>query len=244
MDPVEPYTLRRSTTTRITLRMAPDGTLRVSAPWYVARETVDRFVASQGAWIEAHRAKLSPGPGGMPGQVLVWGQPWTLEVVSPGRLPRVVFDQARGTVTLRVPASWDGARRRRVLDRWEKDRVEAALAGALPRWEAVTGLQAARWTVKRLRSRWGSCQPATRSLVFNARLGALPPACLDYVVVHELAHLVEPSHNARFHALVDRWFPGAREARALLRSAGRDGPGAFPDPDARPGAGTEPPGPR
>lgn len=218
---MEPYVLNRTASRRLTLRIASDGTLRVSAPWYLPRFAVERFLEEKRDWIEKHRKGRDESPDPGEGPVRVWGQVCRLEVVSPGQLPRAVWDEARGAVTLRVPASWDRTRRQAALDRWEKQRVQEALAQVLPRWEAVTGLKADRWTVKRLRSRWGSCRPDTRSLVLNARLGAYPPVCLDYVVVHELAHLAEPSHNARFHALVEGWMPGAREARRLLRSASK-----------------------
>ena len=117
---------------------------------------------------------------------------------------------------MRVPTSWSDVQRQRVLDGWEKQRVQEALETVLPRWEAKTGLKAQKWTVKLLRSRWGSCRPQTGSLVFNSRLGAFHPSCLDYVVVHELAHLVEPSHNPRFHALVEGWLPGSQQIRKHL----------------------------
>jgi predicted metal-dependent hydrolase len=241
---MEPYTLRRTASTRITLRMGADESLRVSAPWLVPRSVIDRFVQSQEGWIRDQRAKRTQEGDIGTGQVLVWGRPFQLEVVSPGRLPRVVTDGASARLILRVPVSWGPAQRRGALERWEKGRVEEALAEAVPRWERVTGLKANRWTVKRLRSRWGSCNPTTGSLVFNARLGAFPSECLEYVIVHELAHLLEPSHNARFHALVDRWFPGAPVARALLRTFERAGSGVFPGSPAKAGEGREPPGPR
>jgi predicted metal-dependent hydrolase len=241
---MELYTLRRTASTRMSLRVAADGSLRVRAPWLVPGFVIDRFVESNAGWIRAQRAQLPLAEPVLPRSVEVWGRAFDLEIVSPGRLPRVELDPQAGRLTLRVPATWGPEQRRRVLDHWEKVLVETAVAEALPRWELVTGLKADRWTVKRLRSRWGSCRPATRSLVFNARLGALPPECLDYVIVHELTHLVEPSHNVRFHALVEGWFPQAPRARALLRAFGRVGSGVSPDLPATGGGGTEPPGPR
>lgn len=68
-----------------------------------------------------------------------------------------------------------------------------------------------------MKTRWGSCTPATRTIRINARLAAYPPLCLEMVVTHELVHLIEPSHNARFHALLDTYCPRNREASALLR---------------------------
>jgi len=209
-----PIEWRRGRFKNLSLRVLPDGRVRVTSPWYLPRFLVDRFVAERSDWIEGRRqALVLPEPD----LVMVWGERHTLRVISPGRLPRVLSDPAAKEVILRVPASWTPSQRQTTLDRWEKERVHTALQELLPAWSSRTGLTVARWTVKRLRSRWGSCRPETQSLVFNSRLGAFPRVCLEYVVVHELAHLIEPSHNARFHAIVEGWLPGSSQARLLLR---------------------------
>lgn len=241
---MESYELKRGAFKNLTLRIHPDGNLRVSAPWFVPRWMVDRFVGEKADWIARKRQSLqgqtqAPERPTVLDGVMVWGAPQKLRVQSPGRLPRVVHDLATGEVILRVPASWDAKRQRRLLDVWEKDRVTEALKVLVDHWSARMGLSVTRWTVKRMRSRWGSCQPATRSLVFNSRLGALPPACLEHVVVHELVHLVEKSHNARFHALVEQWLPGSKAVRALLKAGtGTVDSGVSPTPPSTPEAGT------
>ena len=84
------------------------------------------------------------------------------------------------------------------------------------------GVAASSWSLRSMRTRWGSCTPATRAVRINTRLAAYPPACLEFVVAHELTHLMEPSHNARFHALLDAWCPANRELSALLRRPARE----------------------
>ena len=81
-----------------------------------------------------------------------------------------------------------------------------------------------------MKSRWGSCTPATRAIRINTNLAAYPPACLEFVVAHELVHLMEPSHNARFHALLDVYCPRNRETSALLRRSARDVASIAPSP--------------
>lgn len=102
----------------------------------------------------------------------------------------------------------------------------AELARRLPdvvsRMEAATGLHASAWQLRALSSRWGSCTPGTGRIRINVRLAAYPPSCLDYVVAHELTHLAEPRHDARFHALLARVVPDERAARALLRADARE----------------------
>ena len=105
---------------------------------------------------------------------------------------------------------------RLLLERY-RDEVARALPAVKERFEAQMGVRASRWQVRIMKTRWGSCTPRTAAIRVNARLAAYPPACLEFVVAHELCHLMEPSHNARFHALLDRFCPANRELSRLLR---------------------------
>ena len=100
------------------------------------------------------------------------------------------------------------------------------LAARLPevaaRMEAALGVRAGGWQLRAMSTRWGSCTPKTARIRVNVRLAAYPPTCLDYVVAHELTHLLEPSHNERFHVLLAGAYPVERAARALLRRPARD----------------------
>ena len=100
--------------------------------------------------------------------------------------------------------------------------LAARLPEVVARMEAATGRHAAAWQLRAMSSRWGSCTPATGRIRVNVRLAAYPPACLDYVVAHELTHLAEPSHDARFHELLARAYPDERAARAVLRRDARE----------------------
>lgn len=95
--------------------------------------------------------------------------------------------------------------------------VEAAVASLLEIWEPIIGVRVKKLAFRNMKSRWGSCQPATGRVCINTRLALYPPRCLEYVVVHELVHMLEPSHNARFHELMDDFLPDWRERRKLLR---------------------------
>ena len=95
--------------------------------------------------------------------------------------------------------------------------VEAGTKLLLEKWEPVIGVRTKKLVFRNMKSRWGSCQPATGRVCINTRLALFPPRCLEYVVVHELVHMLEPSHNARFHAFVDEFLPDWKETRKLLR---------------------------
>lgn len=94
--------------------------------------------------------------------------------------------------------------------------IEAAVPVLLEVWEPIIGVRVKKLAFRNMKSRWGSCQPATGRVCINMRLALYPPRCLEYVVVHELVHMLEPSHNARFHELMDGFLPDWRERRKLL----------------------------
>ncbi len=95
--------------------------------------------------------------------------------------------------------------------------VELAVPVLLEKWEPVMGVRVKKLAFRNMKSRWGSCQPATGRVCINTRLALYPPQCLEYVVVHELCHLLEPSHNARFKGLLSSFLPNWREAERPLR---------------------------
>ncbi|WP_240993154.1 M48 family metallopeptidase [Berryella intestinalis] len=95
--------------------------------------------------------------------------------------------------------------------------VEAAAPVFVAKWERIMGVRAGRLAYRNMRSRWGSCQPATGRICLNVRLALYPPECLEYVVVHELAHLIVAGHGREFHRIMDRFLPDWRTVAAKLR---------------------------
>lgn len=243
---MEPYQLRRGSFRNLTLRVASDGVVKVSAPWFVPRPLVDRFVGQREAWIAERRRALAARPEADASVRWVWGVPLPVATRVAGRRARVVWAPGDDRITVEAPEGFDPSRLSPLLDAWDKARVAQALETLVPLWEARTGQRVAAWTVKTLRSRWGSCRPDRRTLVLNGRLGAYAPACLEHVLVHEMAHLVIPHHGPTFHALVESWLPGAQMINRILKA----GPSASavlvasPAPVPTPEAGTEPATPR
>ena len=177
---------------RLNLRVRADGTAHLSIPEHVS-------IADARCFLDAHEA-------------------WLRERVD--RAARRSERAADGLVPLwgelvRLPEglSPDELYRRELAGR---------LGEVVARMERATSQQASGWQLRAMTSRWGSCTPSTGRVRINVRLAAFPPTCLDYVVAHELTHLAEPSHNARFHALLARAYPDEARARALLRADPRD----------------------
>lgn len=224
------YRLVRGNYKNLTIRIVPQtGEVRVTSPWFLPKMAVDHFVEQRRSWIESKRREVlvqqevaRAQSDSLPTSIRLWGQSVAVILTSPGRLPRVLSDTESRSIILRVPASWSDAQNRKILSRWLIQQTRAAVEELLQTWCARTGLKVESWTVKPMRSRWGSCRPDSKRLAFNSHLAQYPRECLEHVVVHELAHLIEPRHNARFHQIVESWLPGAERARKLLK-LGPDG---------------------
>lgn len=196
----------------------PEGSLHVSAPLRVSDRELHRFVQSKRDWIERHQARVQ-------GQAIpqhelecgsavpVWGARRRLHISGAQDV-----DTAAAIV---LPARAASSRQRRMaaLHVWYRETLEAAIAERLPYWEQQVGARANSWWVRNMRTRWGSCNVNRRRICISLRLVVHPAPCLDYVLVHELAHLHIASHNRAFWDLVARAMPDWREWHERLRSA-------------------------
>ena len=121
-------------------------------------------------------------------------------------------------MTMSVRPGADRTQRQEILDRWYREQLRLEVPKPIARWEQHLGVTIERFFVCRMKTRWGSCNPATSSIRLNTDLAKKPAQCLEYIVVHEMMHLLEPTHNARFIALMDRYMPQWQERRQLLNS--------------------------
>lgn len=200
----------------------PAGTVRIAAPKRMSLETIRRFAESRLDWIHKQQARLrSKAPADTPvdyrdGESLVmWGKPCALAVIEEAGRPTV--ELAGDRLVLRVPPDSTLEGRRALVEAWSRGHLREAVIPLLSQWEPVMGVKAKRLFVRRMKTKWGSCNHRAKTIRLNTELVGRPPACLEYVVVHELAHLLEPTHNARFVALMDRFLPGWRLRRSTLR---------------------------
>lgn len=198
----------------------PDARVLVKAPLHVDEVTLRNAVHTRLNWIEQQRRDILARQWPTPPQYVEGdacsfrGEELTLQVVErPGRPSVSLVD---GTIVLRVPPGSDAARRERVLSAWYRREMEAAVPPLLARWEPRLGVRVAEWRIKRMRTRWGTCNHRARRIWLNLELIKHSPRHLEYVLVHELVHLHEPGHNARFQALMDSAMPDWRERRQQL----------------------------
>ena len=144
----------------------------------------------------------------------VAGRSYRLEVIERDGAPSVLLSDDR--ILLAVKPGSDAAARGAVLDRWSRTILGVEIARLIDQWEPVIGVRVARFTQRQMKSRWGTCNIGRRLLCLNTELAKKPPACLEYVVVHEMVHLRSRRHDGRFYAHMDRLMPDWRLRRAAL----------------------------
>jgi predicted metal-dependent hydrolase len=199
----------------------PDGRVRISAPQSMALDTIRLYAMTRLGWIKSQQHKIRSQERETPREYLdreshsVWGKRYLLKVIQAATAPRVKLTHS--TLELHVDPGGDSARHaENLLERWYKAQIKAALPPLLEKWQTSMGVQVDRLHVQRMKTKWGSCNPKTRLIRLNTDLARKPRACLEYILVHELAHLIEPTHNAVFQALMDRFMPDWRDLRNEL----------------------------
>lgn len=207
----------------------PSGRVRLTVPLRMSAGFARAFAASKLDWIRRQQQKLRERPRSVAPQYVdgerhdVFGQSYALKVIHENGPPAV--QMAGNELTLRVRPDTSAAGREAVVTRWHARLLETALPPLIARWEPVLRVEVGRASVRRMKTRWGSCTPRSRHLRFSTELAKCPPACLEYVVVHEMVHLLEHSHNRRFVGFMDRFLPDWRALRLELnRGSGARAP--------------------
>ena len=198
----------------------PYGRVTLVAPKATRLEVARAYAISKLGWIRRQQEKLKSQARETPRQFIereshyLWGKRYLLHIVQHDAPPKV--DLAHHKITLFLRPSTTTERRQELFDAWYRQQLRAAVQPLLAKWERAMGVKAEKIVVQRMKTKWGSCSPKTSSIRLNTDLAKKPIDCLEYIVVHELAHLIEPTHNHRFTALMDRLLPNWRLHRDVL----------------------------
>ena len=202
----------------------PEGRVRVSAPLRLDDEAVRLAVITRMAWIHRQRAKFEAQVRQSAREYVsgeshyYWGNRYLLNVVYENGPPCVAV-RNKTWMDLRVRAGSDTATRERVVQEWYRARLKEAIPPLIAKWEPVVGVEVADWRVKRMKTRWGTCTAEAGRIWLNLELVKKPVRCLEYVIVHEMMHLLERLHGERFVALMDEAMPQWRLHREQLNQA-------------------------
>lgn len=198
----------------------PAGHVTLVAPTSTRLEVARAYAISKLGWIRDQQAKLRGQARETPRQFVereshtLWGRRYLLSVVEKDAKPAVKLDHRRITLTVRPGSS--PAKRGEVMQEWRRALLHETVPALIQKWEAKLGVKVAGYFLQRMKTKWGGCNHRAGNIRLNTELVKKPKDLLEYVVVHEMLHLVEPTHSERFVALLEQHYPTWREARAEL----------------------------
>ncbi len=201
----------------------PEGRVRIAAPLRTQMDALRVFAVSKLAWIKQQQKKLREQPRQTAREHLdrethhVWGKRYLMALLELQAAPKVTLQHTRMVLQVRPGAS--AQTRQEVVAHWYRAQIRAVLPALLATWAPRIGVSAGQVFVQKMKTRWGSCNPGSGNIRLNTDLAKKPPQCLEYIVVHELIHLLERHHNERFLSLMTQHLPDWRQRRALLNGA-------------------------
>jgi predicted metal-dependent hydrolase len=200
----------------------PAGRVSLVAPTATRIEVARAYAISKLAWIRDQQAKLRAQARETPRRFVereshhIWGRRYLLTVVEVDEKPSVRLSHR--TITLRVRPGSSAAKREEVMHEWHKTLLHEFVPPLIAKWEAKLEVNVKGYYLQRMKTKWGGCNHRAGNIRLNTELVKKPKDLVEYVVVHEMLHLVEPTHSDRFTALLDKHYPTWREARAELNA--------------------------
>jgi predicted metal-dependent hydrolase len=206
--------------------LPPDGRVRVSAPTQLTDEAITMFVRTKLGWIKKQQEKFQQQPRQserqyVSGETLyVWGKQYFLQVEYSHK--GNAFTLSGDTAILTVRKESSPKQRESFVNEWYRNRLKQEVAKYLPKWEKTTGLYCSSWQSKYMTTKWGTCNPTSKKIWLNLQLAKKPIECLEYVILHELAHLKVHNHGPEFTAILDQYMPYWREHKRRLNDSTLD----------------------
>jgi predicted metal-dependent hydrolase len=201
----------------------PRGRVRISAPKRMHLDTIRVFAISKLGWIKQQQRKLREQERETPREYLdreshyVWGKRYLLRMVEERVEPKVVLKHSQ--MILRSGSETNHESRQAIIAQWYRDQIRSTVPDLIAKWEPIIGVKVKRIFVQKMKTKWGSCYPASGSIRLNTDLAKKPRECLEYILVHEMVHLLERRHNERFRGYMDRFMPHWRGYRDELNRA-------------------------
>ena len=193
----------------------PDGRVRVTAPMYVSDDGIRSAVLDRFGWIRKQQVRLAKLPPVVPCEMVsgeshyYLGESYPLEVIERKGKHEVMLKN-NSALLLYVRPGTCVDKRALILSDWYRQEIKTMIPELIQKWEPIIGVQVDDWGIKKMKTRWGTCNIGARRIWLNLELMKKPMACLEYVLVHEMVHLLERYHNRNFKAYMDRFVPDWR----------------------------------
>lgn len=201
---------------------SPDGQVVISAPRQLNVNDVQAFATSKKDWIRKSQKKIQSVKRQSPklfrdGEThYLWGRACILHIIEKNDTPSVIA--VPGRMDLTVPPGADTDLKMTVMEAWYRDQLRNEALPLIKEWERIMQVRINQLFIRRMKTRWGTCNVRKGTIRLNTELAARPLQCLEYIVVHEMTHLLESSHNARFKELMDKFLPQWRQHHDTLRN--------------------------
>lgn len=202
--------------------LSPNGSVRITAPINMKDEIIKQFAVKKIGWIKRQIEKFKHQPRQSERKYVsgeshyLWGRKYLLEIRYAAKANNVEIKANRMVLTVRKNSTQQ--QREKVLNEWYRTEIKAKLPGLFNKWENVIGVKANAIGVKNMRTRWGTCNTRDKRIWINLQLAKKPVACLEYIVVHELVHLLERNHTPVFYGYMDKFLPDWRLTKDELNS--------------------------
>jgi predicted metal-dependent hydrolase len=198
----------------------PDGLVKVSAPLKYSERLIRHHLEEKKQWIHAQRERIRTSS-----QYEEESFQTGSTLPFQGKNYLLIIDEHNGPTHIKIneelihcyiPPNTSLLKIKALFERWYRQEMERVVPDLIKHWEAIIKVQVAQWGIKKMKTRWGSCNTRAHRIWLNLNLIKKPIECLEYVLVHELVHLLEASHNARFYGLMTQFMPEWRHYQFLL----------------------------
>lgn len=197
----------------------PKGRVTISAPRRFDLQTIKVYAATKLGWIKKQRAKMQQQER-EPGREYIgreshylFGKRYLLSITEANR-PSVELHHSK--IELKIPSEYDTSSREKLLYNYYRMRLRELLDQLVPQHALLMGLDTPQFGIRKMKTKWGSCSIDRKFIWFNIELAKKPVACIEYIVVHEMVHLLERNHNKRFTMLMDKFYPGWQVQKQVL----------------------------
>lgn len=203
--------------------LPPDGSISVSAPHLASEKAIRQFVQRKLPWIREKQQQVRSRKRTEPYQLIngethyIWGRAYRLLIVEKGKCYKI--ELAADEIIFQVRRGSTVEQRKAHYLAWCREQLEIKAAELSAQWMQTMEVEAREIRTKNMKTKWGTCNCRERRIWLNLQLVRWPESCLNYILVHELAHLIERGHNKRFYALLDHYLPEWRVQRNILKSA-------------------------
>jgi predicted metal-dependent hydrolase len=188
----------------------PDGRVKIVAPLSATHQMIRDFALTKRAWVKKHQARFAnpskERPLFLDGEIhYIWGQPYSLEIIQKRGHPKIETNNNRLLIYIR-PGT-EQQKKQEVFEKWRHGLIQNAAPRLVAKWEPILGVNVKGIAYRKMKTHWGSCNYGQKTIRLNTELAKKNPKYLEYVIVHEMVHIIEPTHSGNFYRLLGKYYP-------------------------------------